>query len=123
MKRRERAKSFTPAPLRGAGFTLVEIVVVAGIIGLLAAIAVPNFVTARTGAQINSCRANQKSLQGVVEMYMITTGITFADSNDIITDYGAVLTPTYLRTTPACSTTGLYTLTAGVVSCDQVAHQ
>jgi prepilin-type N-terminal cleavage/methylation domain-containing protein len=56
---------------RKAGFTLVEIMIVVAIIGLLAAIAIPNFVKAREQARTNACIANMRQLEGAVEQWAL----------------------------------------------------
>ena len=49
---------------RTQGFTLVEIMIVVAIIGLLAAIAIPNFVRARQNSQKNACINNLRQIDG-----------------------------------------------------------
>lgn len=64
---------FTQTSSKKSGFTLVEIMIVVAIIGLLAAIAIPNFVKARTSAQTNACIANLKQIQGAIEQWALET--------------------------------------------------
>ncbi len=91
--------------MRMKGFTLVEIMIVVAIIGLLAAIAIPNFVKARQKAQTEACIANLRQIEGATQVWAVDTGAA-----DTVTPTWNDLVPNYIRTQPGCPGGGVYNL-------------
>ena len=66
--------------MRKSGFTLVEIMIVVAIIGLLAAIAIPSFMKARTTSQQNACINNLRQIDSGKEQAALAYKLASNDS-------------------------------------------
>jgi type IV pilus assembly protein PilA len=129
---------------RDGGFTLVELMVVVLIIGILVAIAVPVFLNASANAQAKSCQANQRLINGAIQV--AAANLDLVPIGSPVTGYGtkavpgtplaasaltaagvwtAVLVPSSIKTVPFCplgtsDTLNRYYISAvGIVTGDQ----
>lgn len=102
------------------GFTLVEIMIVVAIIGLLAAIAIPNYARARTDAQRKACIKNLTTIESAKQVWGLEKGKTNGDEPSKGELYGADL---YIKAEPACPAGGSYTINAigTAASCSKAA--
>jgi prepilin-type N-terminal cleavage/methylation domain-containing protein len=121
---------FTPLPERTnemkttsfipkTGFTLVEIMIVVAIIGLLAAIAIPNYTNARANAQARTCISNLSQIDAVACQFALENGKRTGDAIHYPSDLTPYLKLNRAGSIPGCPAGGLYSenLVGGSPTC------
>ena len=82
---------------RKRAFTLVEIMIVVFIIGILLAIAVPNFMQARDNSRKKACINNLREIADAKDQWAMDT-----KASDTATPASNALAPTYIKIMPTC---------------------
>ena len=95
--------------LRATGFTLVEIMVVMAIIGLLAAIAIPNFVRARASGQADACINNLRQIDSAAQQFAVEQHKITGDAISYPDDLTPYIRLNANRSIPPCPAGGVYT--------------
>jgi prepilin-type N-terminal cleavage/methylation domain-containing protein len=90
-----------------AGFTLVEIMIVVALIGLLASIATPTWVHARTNSQTTTCVNNLRQIEAAKQQWALETRQP-TNAMPLYTDISG-----YLKNSVSCPAAGTNTSFSG----------
>src|SRR5690606_11713510 len=95
-------------------FTLVEILIVVIILGILAAIVVPQFTSASEEAQLSNAQSQLQTIRNMIELYRVRNNGEYPDF--ITHGWDDLIGPDYLRSAPVNPRTGESTIAAGAAT-------
>ncbi len=110
VKKQKANKMKQTKNIRKAGFTLVEIMIVVAIIGLLAAIAIPNFVKARATSQANACINNLRQFDGACQQWALEQRKDSSATATLASDLTPYIKLNSAGSIPACPANGTYSV-------------
>lgn len=87
----------------------IFVVFILPMMGIIAAILIPNFLRARAQGQFTQCQSNMKNIGAALEMYSTDNGGHYPDSLKKIA-------PDYLREIPTCASAGTDTYSGSYTS-------
>ncbi|MCL6582563.1 MAG: type II secretion system GspH family protein [bacterium] len=68
--------------LNDNGFTLIELLMVVIILGILAAVVIPQFSSSSQDAKVSALKSNLNSIRGALELYYVQHNSTYPDPNN-----------------------------------------
>lgn len=98
-----------------SGFTLIEIGIVVALVGLLATIATPTWVRARTQSQTSTCINNLKQIDGAKQQWALET----KQAATAVPDYTDI--SSYLKRNVTCPSGGTVTTFIGTYQMNDIA--
>jgi prepilin-type N-terminal cleavage/methylation domain-containing protein len=100
-----------------SGFTLIEIMIVVALIGLLATMATPTWVRARTRSQTNTCVNNLRQIEAAKQQWAMETKQP-TNATPVYTDISS-----YLKNSVSCPTAGTDTSFSGSYQPNDLGNQ